>query len=137
MTGPAGTSMGASHAPFPDISILEAREAAVRARWYYTLLPLYGLFLILGISTPFALLGFISYGQTVPLLLFIGAIFVVFAGAWSDFGAKGHIREVLHHNLPFNDDDMEYVHKQQFLLMTAYLGVAGLYAVVGVAIILL
>jgi hypothetical protein len=129
--------MGASLAPGPDISLVEAHQAAVRARWYYTLLPLYGLVLIVGGCTPLALLGYISYGQTVPLLLFIGAIFVVFAGAWSDFGAKGHIREVLQHNLPFNETDMDYVHKQQFLLMAAYLGVAGLYAVVGVAIILI
>lgn len=127
--------MGAS--PAADIPLFEARQAAVRARWFYTLLPLYALFLILGASIPPALLGYINYAQTVPLFLFIGAIFVVFAGAWSDFGAKGHIREVIEHNLPFNEADMDYVHKQQFLLMTAYLGVAGLYAVIGVAIILI
>jgi hypothetical protein len=129
--------MGAPPAPLPDISVLEAHAAAVKARWFYTLLPIYGLFLILGLCAPPALLGYLNYGQTVPLLLFIGAIFVVFAGAWSDFGAKSHIREVLEHHLPFTVTDMDYVHKQQFLLMAAYLGVAGLYAAVGVAIILL
>jgi hypothetical protein len=129
--------MSAPEASSPDISLQEAHEAAVKARWFYTLLPIYGLFLILGSCAPPALLGLISYNQTVPLLLFIGAIFVVFAGAWSDFGAKSHIREVLEHHLPFSVADMDYVHKQQFLLMAAYLGVAGLYAVVGVAIILL
>jgi hypothetical protein len=120
-----------------DIEILEAHAAAVRARWFYASIPLYGLFLILGVSAPVALLGYISYSQTVPLFLFIGAILVVFAGAWSDFGAKSHIREVIRHQLPFGDADMEYVHKQQFLMMLTYLGVAGLYAVVAVAIILI
>lgn len=120
-----------------DVELLEAEAAAVRARWFYTSIPLYGLFLILGISAPVALLGYISYRETVPLLLFIGAIFVVFAGAWSDFGAKSHIREVIRHQLPFGDADMDYVHKQQFLLMLAYLGVAGLYAVAAFAIILI
>jgi hypothetical protein len=129
--------MGASAAPAVDISLLEAQAAASKARWFYTLIPIYGLFLILGISVPPALLGYFNYGQTVPLFLFIGAIFVVFAGAWSDFGAKSHIREVIQHHLPFGVADMEYVHKQQFLLMAAYLGVAGLYAIIGVAIILL
>ncbi len=83
-----------------------------------------------------ALLGLLDYRQTVPVLLFIGAIFVMFAGAWSDFGAKAHIREVIQHHLPFGMVDMDYVYRQQFLLMVAYLGVAGLYAVVAAAIIL-
>ena len=121
----------------PDLALVEAREAAVRARWFYTSIPIYAMFLILGVSAPLALLGIISYGQTVPLLLFIGAIFVVFVGAWFDFGARAHVREVIEHNLPFGMDDMDYIHQQQFLMMVAYLGVAGLYAVVGVAIILL
>lgn len=129
--------MGASEAAAGDIGLEEARTAAVRARWFYTSLPLYALFLILAACIPPALLGYISYRQTVPLLLFLGAIFVVFAGAWSDFGSKSHIREVVRHHLPFNLEDMEYVHKQHFLLMMAYLGVAGLYAVIGVAIILI
>lgn len=129
--------MGASATPTVDISLEEAHAAAVRARWFYTSLPLYALFLILAASVPPALLGYINYSQTVPLLLFFGAIFVVFAGSWSDFGAKSHVREVIRHHLPFNMEDMDYVHKQQFLLMMAYLGVAGLYAVIAVAIILI
>jgi hypothetical protein len=129
--------MGASEAAASDVALSEAHAAAVRARWYYVLFPLYGLVLLLGICAPPALLGYISYRNTVPLLLFIGAIFVVFAGAWSDFGAKSHIREVIQHHLPFGMDDLAYVHKQQFLLMAAYLGVAGLYVVFAIAIILL
>lgn len=129
--------MGAPTRPEPDLGVQEAEAAARRARWYFTLLPLYGLALILGASAPPALLGYISYSQTVPLLLFIGAILVAFAGAWSDFGAKSHIREVVRHHLPFGMADMEYVHKQQFLLMMAYLGVAGLYVAIAVAIIVL
>ena len=129
--------MGVPTADAPDLGIQEAEAAARSARWYFTLLPIYALILILGGSAPPALLGYISYSQTVPLLLFIGAILVVFAGAWSDFGAKSHIREVVRHHLPFGEDDMVYVHKQQFLLMMAYLGVAGLYVVIAVGIILL
>ncbi len=120
-----------------EVELLEAHAAAVRARWFYTSIPIYALFLILGVCAPVALLGYMSYRATVPLLLFIGAIFVVFAGAWSDFGAKSHVREVIRHQLPFGEADMDYVHKQQFLLMLAYLGVAGLYAVAAAAIILI
>ncbi len=129
--------MGVAEPLTPDLGIQEAEAAARQARWYFTLLPIYALVLILGVCAPPALLGYINYGQTVPLLLFIGAIFVTFAGAWSDFGAKSHIREVVRHHLPFGMADMEYVHRQQFLLMMAYLGVAGLYVLIGVAIILL
>ncbi len=129
--------MDASARSEPDVALHEAQQAAAKARWYYTLLPIYGLVLILGVCAPPALLGYISYRETVPLLLFIGAILVMFTGAWSDFGAKAHIREVIQHHLPFGMDDMEYIHKQQFLLTAAYLGVAGLYALAAVAIILL
>jgi hypothetical protein len=112
----------------------ELRRAAANARWAYVRIPLLALLVMLGIGVPPAALHYIVYTQVVPIFLVIAAFFVLFIGAWYDFGAKKHVQEVLDARLPFTEGDLVHIHKQQLLLTAAYVGVAGLYILVAVAI---
>jgi hypothetical protein len=119
--------MGGPAVAGSDYTTDEALRATKRARWYYTLIPIYILLIVLVAGVPAAVLGIIVYSHVVPVILVIGAVCVLFVGAWSDFGAKRHVREVIHNRLPFTDIDMDHIYKQQFLLTMSYLGVAALY----------
>lgn len=113
---------------------LEDRRALVRARWRFTLVPLVALGVLLAIFAPFALVGLLVYADVVPIILTIAAIVVFFAGAWYDFGAKSYVRGLLRANAPVTEADLDWIHREQFIMTLCYGGVAGLYVVAAVAI---
>ncbi len=123
----------ASPGPADPVEV-ETRRATRRARWFYASLPIGAMLALLGAGIPLSLLGGVPYREIVPLLLVLGAIVVLFVGAWYDFGAKQHVREVLEARLPFTEADLAHIYRQQFLLTVCYAGVAGLYVLVAVAI---
>ena len=113
------------------------QRAIVRARWRFTLLPLEALVVLLAIFVPFALFAQLDYAAVVPLFLLIGAIVVLFIGAWYNFGAHGYVRGLLRANQPVTMEDLDRIHREQFLLTACYGGVTGLYVIVAVAVSLL
>ena len=120
-----------------DQRAVEDRRRRIRARWRFTLIPLEAMLLLLLIFVPPALFAGVDYRNVTPLFLFMGAIVVLFVGSWYDFGAKGFVRDLLHANQPVTDEDMDTIHREQFILTLCYGGVAGIYVVVAVAIALL
>ncbi|MCI4323692.1 MAG: hypothetical protein L3K03_06710 [Thermoplasmata archaeon] len=119
-----------------DDQLKEDRQRLLRARWRFTLLPLKGLAGLLALSLPVALLGWSQYSNIVPLFLFFGAIVVLFAGAWYDFGAKGYVRDLIHTHQPITGEDLDRIHREQFILTLCYGGVAGLYILIALGIAL-
>jgi hypothetical protein len=112
----------------------EDRSAAIRARWRFTLLPILALGLLLAVFAPFGAVGWIDYAAVVPVILTIAAIVVFFIGSWYDFGAKSYVRSLLRASQPVTDADLDWIHREQFILTLCYGGVAGLYVVIAVAI---
>lgn len=108
--------------------VTEARIIARRARIKYAIPPLLSLALTLTVALPFSLvLRLFSYVQVMPTLLFIFGVFVMFIGAFWDFGAKNHVKDLMDHSLPFGDEDLNYIFKQQFILTSIYVGIGLLY----------
>lgn len=106
----------------------EIRQSARRARVRYALPPLIALVLVLSIALPFSqVLGLFSYRQVMPVLLFIFGIFVMLIGSFWDFGAKMYVRELVDHHLPFGEEELNYIFKQQFILTSIYIGIGAVY----------
>ena len=112
----------------------DERRALVRARWRFTLIPLVAMGILLAIFVPPALFGDLDYAAVVPLFLSMGAVVVLFIGSWYDFGAKGFVRDLLRARQQVTMEDVDRIHKEQFVLTLCYGGVAGLYVVVALAI---
>jgi len=73
---------------------------------------------------PLYYLGLFRYTLVMPDILAITGIVVIFFGAFYDFGAKKYVSEIAENRLPFSNDDLNYIYKQQLKL-------TGVYAIVG------
>jgi hypothetical protein len=114
--------------PTPDdLRAVEDRRRRVRARWRFTLMPVGAMLLMMAIFAPPALVGWVQYDQIVPLFLVFGAIVVFFIGSWYDFGAKGYVSDLVRNRQPVTDEDLDRIHREQFIMTLCYSGVAGLY----------
>ena len=108
--------------------VSDIRSSVKRARFKYALPPLLALGTIVGTALPLSFtFRLFNYLQVMPVLLFISGVFVMFIGAFWDFGAKLYVADLVEHNLPFGDEDLNYVFKQQFILTSIYLGIGMLY----------
>ncbi len=110
------------------------RGAGRRAFALFAAVPLSILAGILSVSLLLSVLGLFDYRQVVPVVLFIVGIFVMFAGAWYDFGARRYVKSLEENRISFGEADMDHIFKQQFWLMVMYLGIAGLYILTALAI---
>ncbi len=124
----AGESLEGRTEEIDEAAVAEIRLAVRHARFKYALPPLLALGLVLGGALPFSItLRLFSYVTVMPVLLFIFGVFVMFIGAFWDFGAKLYVADLVDHHLPFTDEDMNYVFKQQFILTSIYIGIGLLY----------
>jgi|YelNatPaOPRAMG01_1025707.scaffolds.fasta_scaffold61900_2 small-conductance mechanosensitive channel len=108
------------------------RDARVR----YLKPPLQALFLITVVpAIVFFFYGFKNYLTVMPDILFISAIFVIFIGAWWDFGEKSYVKELEdYYKKRPTPEDMTYINKQQLIMTFLYILVAMLYVMVAVII---
>ena len=109
-------------------------HSMVRARLTYALFPILALVILLSIPLPLSYFGLFDYVQVMPVVLFIFGVGVMFIGAFWDFGAKMYVREVVENKLPFGENDLNFIYKQQFILTAIYIGVAFLYILAAVII---
>ncbi|MBX8634291.1 MAG: hypothetical protein M1422_00375 [Candidatus Thermoplasmatota archaeon] len=98
----------------------QTRQAFIR----YSLYPLALLAIMLTFPLPLYYLGLFPYTLVMPDVLAITGIVVIFLGAFYDFGAKKYVSEIAESRLPFSNDDLNYIYKQQLKL-------TGVYAIVG------
>ena len=82
-------------------------------------------------------IGIFSYTVVMPLLLFIMGVVVMFIGAFWDFGAKMYVQDLVDHSMPFGDEDLEYVFRQQFILTMIYICIGLLYLAAAFVIFLI
>jgi len=108
------------------------RDARVR----YLKPPLQALFLITVVpAIVFFFYGIKNYLIVMPDILFISAIFVIFIGAWWDFGEKSYLKELEdYYKKRPTPEDMTYINKQQLIMTFLYILVAMLYIMVAVII---
>ncbi len=98
-----------------------AAKALRRARLTYAFYPIGILILLLAVPAPFGYLHLFNYREVMPDVLAISSVAVMFVGAFWDFGARMYVKELVDHKIPFGDDDLAYVFKQQFILTVIYL----------------
>ncbi len=120
-----------------DTVAAEIRLMRRRALTKYSIPPLALLVSFLVGALPFSLVGVFNYIVVMPILLFILGILVMFIGAFWDFGAKLYVRDLVEHNLPFGDKDLDYIFKQQFILTSIYFGIGSLYLIAAFIIFLI
>lgn len=102
-----------------------------RAIFKLSLFPLIALAVIL--ATPLPLYFFLkfAYFYYMPLIVFFAGFAVIFIGAWSGFGAKGYVSNVIKAGMNFDADDLNYIYKQQLILTLIYAGIGILYMFIG------
>lgn len=71
-----------------------------------------------------------------PLIIIMAGFFVIIIGAWYDFGAKKYLSEVFKSGINFEEADLDYIYKQQFIMTLIYAGIGALYILTGVIIYL-
>jgi hypothetical protein len=111
-----------------------AAHSMTRARLMYALFPILALVIVLSVPLPLSYFGLFDYVQVMPVVLFIFGVGVMFIGAFWDFGAKMYVKEVVDNRLPFGEEDLNFIYKQQFILTAIYIGVAFLYILAAVII---
>ena len=76
---------------------------------------------MLATPLPFAYLRLFNYRLVMPDILAISSVIVMFVGAFWDFGAKLYVKELVDNKIPFHDEDLSYIFKQQLILTVIYL----------------
>ncbi len=104
-----------------DVEARRIARALTRARLTYAFYPLAILFALLATPLPFAYLHLFNYRLVMPDILAISSVIVMFIGAFWDFGAKLYVKELVDNKLPFHDEDLSYIFKQQLILTLIYL----------------
>ncbi len=107
-----------------------------RTRIKYVVFPIIALLIIIATSIPLYLFFHFNYRVYIPIIVFMSGIIIMFIGAWWDFGAKKFISDVFKTHMELNEDDLEYVYKQQFIMMLIYIGIGFLYFLIAFIIYL-
>ncbi len=112
------------------------KEAVRRARWKYTEPPLGILAIILmGMGLYSAFYGYDKFFIFTPDILFISGIFVMFVGAWYDFGAASYAKDLKdYYHKSISESDATYINKQQLIMTLVYIAIGILYILTGIAI---
>ncbi len=93
--------------------------------------PIIILIAMIFIPLPFYFLFNFNYFYYMPVIFFIAGFFVIFVGAWYDFGAKKYLSSVFKSGEHFEDSDLDYIYKQQLFMTLIYIGIGALYMVIG------
>ncbi len=104
-----------------NVEATHIARALTRARLTYAFYPLAILFVMLATPLPFAYLRLFNYRLVMPDILAISSVIVMFVGAFWDFGAKLYVKELVDNKIPFHDEDLSYIFKQQLILTVIYL----------------
>ncbi|MEM3852372.1 MAG: hypothetical protein QXP70_05165 [Methanomassiliicoccales archaeon] len=128
-------SNGESNSPSASSEIASLlRRQARRAILRFASYPLVALLILLTVPLFLSYADIISYAVVMPDVLVMSGIVVIFFGAYYDFGAKTYVKDVVAHGLPFNEEDADYIYKQQFKLTAVYAGIGGIYILSGILI---
>jgi hypothetical protein len=102
-----------------------------RAILKLSMFPLVALALLLITPLPFYFFLHFAYFYYMPVIVFISGFMVMFIGAWSGFGAKGYVHNVIKAGMKFDPEDLNYIYKQQLILTLIYIGIGFLYMFLG------
>jgi hypothetical protein len=102
-----------------------------RAIFKLSLFPLIALAILLITPLPFYFFLRFAYFYYMPLIVFFSGFAVIFIGAWSGFGAKGYVSNVMKAGMDFDYEDLNYIYKQQLILTLIYGGIGVLYMFIG------
>ncbi|CAC11416.1 hypothetical membrane protein [Thermoplasma acidophilum] len=94
-------------------------------------IPLTILVFLLILSLVFNIQGNKDAFDAMPLIIFIYGISVIFYGAWSSFGSKKYVAEVMKAGMPLKNEDIIYINKKQLLLTGIFIGIGSLCMLVG------
>ncbi len=102
-----------------------------RAILKLSMFPLVALALLLITPLPFYFFLNFNYLYYMPVIVFISGFMVMFIGAWSGFGSKGYVHDVMKAGMKFEPEDLNYIYKQQLILTLIYIGIGFLYMLTG------
>jgi len=105
-----------------------------KLRLKIALIPLLILLVLVFAPLPLYLDGVFNYFSVMPLVIFLGAFFVFFIGAWWDFGAKEYIKELFAQGIPTSEINMKFINKQQLVLTIIFLVIGGIYMIIAYVI---
>ena len=103
----------------------------------YSLYPVIALLMIVFFPLPLYFIYNFNYTYYMPVPVFISGFFVVFIGAWYDFGSKLYLKDVFASSRQLNQEDIKFIHKQQLIMTIIYLLIGLCYMLVAVFIFII
>ena len=100
----------------------------------YSLYPVVVLLVFVFLPLPFYFIYNFNYTYYMPIPVFISGFFVMFIGAWYDFGSKLYLKDVFASASKLNEEDVKFIHKQQLIMTVLYLLIGLCYMLVAVII---
>ncbi|AGO61666.1 hypothetical protein FACI_IFERC00001G1686 [Ferroplasma acidarmanus Fer1] len=100
----------------------------------FSLIPIIILIAMIFIPLPFHFFFRFNYIYYMPVLFFIAGFFVIFVGAWYDFGAKKYVTSLFQSRQHIEDSDFNDIYKQQLIMTLIFIGIGILYMIVGYVI---
>lgn len=103
----------------------------------YVMYPVIILLLIIFLPLPFYFIYNFNYTYYMPIPIFIAGFFIIFIGAWYDFGSKLYLKDVFASAAKVNQKDIKFIHKQQLIMTLIYLVIGLIYMLVAVLIFII
>jgi len=109
-------------------------KSKINIKLRLSIIPLFILLALVIIPLPLYFLFNFAYFYYMPLIIVIAGFFVIIIGAWSDYGARKYLQMVFKTKSHFDESDLNYIYKQQFIMTIIVIGIGGLYILVGILI---
>jgi glucan phosphoethanolaminetransferase (alkaline phosphatase superfamily) len=80
------------------------------------------------------LAGAPSIANVFPLILVMVGLVIIFFGAFFDFGANRYINNMFQTKASLREKDIVQINREQLIMTVIFVGVGGLYILMGVAL---
>lgn len=116
----------------PDEEI--RRNEKIRTRFKLTVPPMVLLFVLFISGIVLLLAGAPSIANVFPLILVMVGLVIIFFGAFFDFGANRYINNMFQTKASLREKDIVQINREQLIMTVIFVGVGGLYILMGVAL---
>lgn len=82
----------------------------------------------------FYYIGYQKIALSIPLLIVLAGIIVIFFGSFSDFGAKKYLANVMITKASLRENDVTDINKEQLVMNIIFIGIGLFYVICGIMI---
>ncbi len=110
------------------------RKEKIQTRFKLTVPPMVLLFILFISGIVLLLAGALSIANVFPLILVMVGFVIIFFGAFYDFGANRYVNNMFQSKASLREKDVVQINREQLIMTMIFVGVGGLYILMGVAL---